>query len=1011
MPTLAPTTIGAATLALALVPVAVELVQPATDLRPSESIQARLQQGEEQRFHVTLRQGEHVAIPVEQDGIDVAVHVEDPDGRTLAEFQDDVRRHGVEHVDIVADRGGTYTLVIAAATGSTAAGVFSIRMAPAAPATATDRLVQQWHTLQTEGRLLERTGRYTDARVKFEQAVSVAESLAGHEAPEVGRLLFELAGNALETQDNQRYRTLYERADAIFEGRPGDAVPYALAARSRLALLDERQGRSQKGDADLRQLVPLLEHELGPAHPWYLQSLVTLANVREDAGDLDRAEQIDRDALDVLGRTDQRGTILEAQLLNNLGDILRRRGADAQAESLFRQSLAIGEALRGPDSLFVATEVLNLGILARERKDYPAAIALYTRALSIRERLLGRDDATLAGPLTNLANVFRATGNDAKALETHFRALRLWEKSSGPNGRDTLLAAGNIARTYAGMGDVENALMFQRRADAILEAQMGFYVAIGSERQKLAFVRTQAERTDRTISLHLRQAPERADAARLAALVLLQRKGRVQDAMTDLYASVRQRLSTPADRALIDDLKETNAALARVAFGGPPGGEEARESLAAMEARREQIETVLSDRSSEFRADIRPVTLEAVQAVMPSDAVLLEFAVFHPFDPGAESNRDAYGPPHYAAYVVHKDGPPVGFDLGAVADIDPLVSRLRAALRNPSDAGFATAGRELDERIMQPLRASLHGAGRLLVSPDGALNLVPFEALIDEHGRFLIERYATTYVTSGRDLVRMQTRRAPAGRPVIVADPLFGEPARPGRPAERARSGAAQRSVIGGNEIARLYFAPLSGSAIEGAAIRSLFPDATLLTGKRATKANLERLSGPGILHIASHGFFLDDALEASGAMQNPLLRSGLALAGANRRDPVEGGGILTALEAAGLDLRGTGLVTLSACDTGSGVVLNGEGVYGLRRAFTLAGAESLVMTLWPVDDGVARNTMVAYYTRLRRGAGRGDALRLAKLAMMNRPGMRHPYYWATFIHSGNWTRLPVAGH
>ena len=92
-------------------------------------------------------------------------------------------------------------------------------------------------------------------------------------------------------------------------------------------------------------------------------------------------------------------------------------------------------------------------------------------------------------------------------------------------------------------------------------------------------------------------------------------------------------------------------------------------------------------------------------------------------------------------------------------------------------------------------------------------------------------------------------------------------------------------------------------------------------------------------------------------------------------------------------------------------MVLNGEGVYGLRRAFTLAGAESLVMTLWPVDDGVARNTMVAYYTRLRRGAGRGDALRLAKLAMMNRPGMRHPYYWATFIHSGNWTRLPVAGH
>jgi CHAT domain-containing protein len=96
----------------------------------------------------------------------------------------------------------------------------------------------------------------------------------------------------------------------------------------------------------------------------------------------------------------------------------------------------------------------------------------------------------------------------------------------------------------------------------------------------------------------------------------------------------------------------------------------------------------------------------------------------------------------------------------------------------------------------------------------------------------------------------------------------------------------------------------------------------------------------------------------------------------------------------------------LSACDTGMGEVQNGEGVYGLRRAFVLAGAETLVMTLWPVSDSITREPMAAYYAGLRAGLGRGDALREAKLAMLKRPDRRHPFYWASFIQSGEWANL-----
>jgi CHAT domain-containing protein len=219
-----------------------------------------------------------------------------------------------------------------------------------------------------------------------------------------------------------------------------------------------------------------------------------------------------------------------------------------------------------------------------------------------------------------------------------------------------------------------------------------------------------------------------------------------------------------------------------------------------------------------------------------------------------------------------------------------------------------------------------------------------------------------------------------------------------------------------------MYFAPLSATAVEGRAIKELFPEATLFTGQHASKAAIQRAEAPRVLHIASHGFFLREpasggspspsaavgtrGIRPTADVENPLLRSGLALAGANlTRDPSDDG-ILTALEASGLNLWGTKLVTLSACDTGVGEVRNGEGVYGLRRAFVLAGAETLVMSLWPVSDYMTREMMTAYYTGLRAGLGRGDALRRAKLAMLKRQGRQHPFYWASFIQSGEWANL-----
>ncbi len=1000
--------------------------QPETArLGPDQSIERHIDRHEEHRYQLAMSAGECAHLTVDQRGIDVVIELLDTDGSAIARFQEEIRPRGDEQVEVVADRAGTYTLAVKAADGvpDPVDSTYAIHITSRAAATDADRAAQRARKLMVDAERLETIGKFDDAKVLFEQALSIAEGARGPDDVFVTSLVYELAGNTLMRQDNVRSEALFQRVIASTEKRWGADHPMAAMARSRIGLLYERAGQGPKAEALIQQALEVIEKTLGTDHTWYARVLVTHANLRVGSGDLEKAEAINRRALAITEKNEQTETLLYGSLLNNLGDVYRQKEDYATAEDYFQRALALEEKLHGPESYAVSIMLQNLGIVARERKEYQRSIDYYTRSLRLRERAVGTDHPDYAQVLMNLANVYHAMGDDAKALDTYFKALPAWEHSVGPYHRGMLTIVGNIARTYASSGDLVRAIEYQRRVDAIIEKQFALNLTVGSERQKQAFVNSMAERTHRTISLHLIEAPDDPDAGALAALVLLQRKGRVLDAMQDAFATVRQRVADSKDQDLLDQLRATSGQLARVALSVPEHttAEEHQQQVQALEEKKEQLEASLSADSAAFRAQMQPVTLPAVQAAMPGTAALLEFAVFRPFDPKAERNAEAYAAPHYAVYVIRKDAAPRGVDLGPVKEIDGAIEALRDVLRDPTRSDFRQRARAVDDRIMRPLRASIGSATtRLLISPDGDLNLVPFEALIDEQGRYLVERYAISYLTSGRDLLRMQLARANQSPPVIFANPLFG-----GAP--------SPRSITSADDMSTMYFAPLVSTAAEARAIKSLFPDAMLLTGPNATKVKLQQLQAPRLLHIASHGFFLEDlthdthdtfqtssgssvpplgpsgtrAVNASVKVDNPLLRSGLALAGANlNRGSQHDDGILTALEASSLNLWGTKLVTLSACDTGLGEVRNGEGVYGLRRAFVLAGAETLVMSLWPVSDYVTREIMTNYYTGLRAGLGRGDALRHAQLAMLKRKGRQHPFYWAGFIQSGEWANL-----
>ena len=243
--------------------------------------------------------------------------------------------------------------------------------------------------------------------------------------------------------------------------------------------------------------------------------------------------------------------------------------------------------------------------------------------------------------------------------------------------RFLLLSLVNVARTYAVLGDLSNAVAYQTRLERATETAITLNLFLGSERQRVAYLTPIAERTERTLSLNLQLTPGDPGSTALAVTVLLQRKGRVLDAAADMQAALR-RHADPASQALLDQLNDVVGRLAQLVLNGPQKTplDEYRKAIAALEGRKEQLESEIGRRSAEFRAASAPVTIEAVQAAIPASAALIEFAAYRQFDPAIDSVNAAFGKLRYAAYVVRGTGPPLGVDLGDAATINKAVDAL-----------------------------------------------------------------------------------------------------------------------------------------------------------------------------------------------------------------------------------------------------------------------------------------------------------------------------------------------
>jgi len=893
--------------------------------------------------------------------------------------------------------------------------------------------------------LYQAQGRYAEAEPLYQRSLQIAETQLGKDHPNFAISLNNLAGLYRDQGRYAEAEPLYQRSLQIRETQLGKDHPDVALSLNNLAVLYRDQGRYAEAEPLFQRSLQIRETQLGKDHPNVATSLNNLALLYQAQGRYAEAEPLFQRSLQIIETQLGKDHPNAATSLNNLAVLYRDQGRYAEAEPLFRRSLQIRETQLGQDHPNVATSLNSLALLYQAQGRYAEAEPLFQRSLQIRETQLGKDHSDVATSLNNLAAFYQAQGRYAEAEPLFQRSLQIMETQLGkdhPNVADSL---NNLAFLYHDQGRYGETIALLTQGLDIQETNLTANLVIGAEAQKRDYITTLQGTTNAVISLHLQQTSTNPAAARLALTTALRRKGRILDALSDNLNRLRQNL-TPADQKLLDQLTATRTQLATLYYGGlgDRTPEQYRTEINILQQQATRLEADLNNRSAGFRSETQPITLEAVQQQIPADTALVELVRYEPFDPKAKRGEQ-WGTPRYAAYTLTASGTIQAVDLGEAAPIDQLAAKFRTLLQRPNFDPKPVA-RQLDAVLMQPIRQKLGNTRNLLISPDSYLNLIPFAALVDEQNRYLVETYAIAYLSSGRDLLRLQTSTASVQPSLILANPDYENPGDPNSATRLQQttpialsptspSPSSTRSNSRSTDIASLKFDRLPGTAAEAAALAPKLPNAIALTDNQATENVLQQVQSPRILHIATHGFFLQDLPQPTAAQSrglfsdragagpvldaiptpgnrpfnpndNPLLRSGLALAGFNPRKSGNDDGVLTALEASNLNLRGTQLVVLSACETGIGDIANGEGVYGLRRAFTLAGAETQVISLWKVSDDGTKDLMVKYYDRLLQGLGRSDALLQTQREFLNDPQYRHPFYWASFIPSGNWRPL-----
>ncbi len=839
------------------------------------------------------------------------------------------------------------------------------------------------------GELLYATGHYQGARNAFLTALLLLRQ-RGEEGSEKYALV--LSNLALLMQTTGRYAEAEKLNREAYELRSSLNDPAPLGAScNNLGVLYKEMARYGESDRYLQRALTLTASSLGTSSTAYAVILNNLAVLNQQLGRYDKAEKMFLRALDIAARSLREKSPNYVRMKVNLAMLYELQGRKEEAEKIFLEAMAVKKRRLGTRHPDYAVMLQNLAGLYLANGRYDKVEPLLQQALAIYRKRFGPDHPAWAGAMADLGrfHLFMEQPEQARPeLEQALSVLRETLPEHHPRQADLEEA---MAVLEWEEGHPEKA--FRRYKEVLDEyiAQIDRYFPALSEYGQARFWQTIAPRFERFFSFALE-----ASANEEVARAFFDYRMATKALLLNTSSRLRRRILTGDDPALRELYKQWLDNKQYLATVYSMTKEEIRSQgirVDSLEAVVEGLEKELAAKSGLFGASREKPRAEyerIARVLGPEEAAveMVRLTMYHHY------RRDTLV--RYVAMVVTRDRPaPL---LVEVPDGNTLESN--------GIAGYRQAMQQAREQVpfarmfWDPVEKKLDGHKSVYISPDGVYNFINVATLQYDDGSFVIDRHDVYYLTNLRDLLSL---KGGEGGEVTRTAVLVGNP---------------QYDLgFDWDRMKEMPLPPLPGTEKEVKDVAGILAargwKTTLYLQKEATEARVRGVRRPGVLHLATHGYFLPDVPPAEDrifgispqrALTNPLLRSGLLFTGADRTiqglDSLATGekddGILNAYEASMMDLTGTAMVVLSACETGLGEVQNGEGVYGLQRSFQLAGASSVMISLWQVSDVVTQKLMTLFYNFWLQGKDKQEAFVLAQRKI--REAYPAPFFWGAFV-------------
>ncbi len=860
-------------------------------------------------------------------------------------------------------------------------------------------------TLNNLGTVKQNQAKLIEAQQYLEQAKQISATLSGVNSMHYAGVIENLGLALTQLGDYTNAEELINESIKIKKTTVGEESPLYANSIQNLGRIKQLKGKYQEAEPLFALALKLKKNAFGTSHPEYANALNNSALLYQTMGNFKKAEPLFMEATDIYKTRYGTNHPEYATTLENLATLYKLEGKDEKAQLLLEQTLAIDKAIYGENHPRYATTLHNLASVYKDLDKKEQAKSLYEQALSIDKAVFGEKHPAYASTLYNLA-VLNQEMNQFDEAEIKFKeALAIRKEILGENHPDYAYALYGLAGLYHGMRKYAEAKNFYDQVIANYLQQIKDFFPSLSENEKGAFyakIRPVLESyQDFCVEYALSGSPEGKQI--IADLYNLQ----LSTKALLLHSSnkVRNRIFSSGNQTLIDSYinwTEEKEKLSKYLSYSDEELAQKKIDLNALSEEINAIEKVLSQQSELFAKDIEQpnFTWQNVRDVLTDKQAAIEILRI--------KKRYVDDSVMYVALIVKKTSEVP--ELALLKNGQSLEKRYFNYYRN---AIKFTVGDDISfAQFWQPIENQLEGIDQVFASTDGIFNKININTLWNNQlNKYVLDQYNVQSLSNTRDLLITPTF---VSNTPNVAE-VFGFPDYNLTASSTVNTspGLTRASEFGFNE----SIPELPGTKVEADKLYNLLEEknwaANLYLWEDANEAKIKSIPAPKLLHIATHGFFKSDVDFKQGkdygagfnnAEQNPLFRSGLLLAGSAKSLPtsskIDGeDGVLTAYEAMNLNLDNTELVVLSACETGIGEVRNGEGVYGLQRAFMVAGAKSVIMSLWQVDDNTTQLLMINFYKNWLSGINKFDAFKDAQKQLKEK--YSDPFHWGAFIILG----------